>query len=537
MIKNWQKLHYLYIWITFFVCTAFVVVLVQFVLLPYVFPQWVLSQGFSMPFVIPDCNRFHVAAVELAREIKTEGWSVWQLRPKGQGPVGIAAVIYALTFPNSWMLIPMHAAIHAFSGVILYLIVLTFLQKRKAALIAVLPFVLFPSAMTWYAQLHKDSFSIFGSLLIIYGWLILAKHDTWGNWLKSLYGIISIIIGAFFVWIMRPYHVQLLQLFSIVIFLLLSVTILCFLLRSKISIKKATLAIIFNLAALYSFQLMPDISLIGGVVTLTPPEQIKTVQLERQRQIEDELREQEEYLELEMEALEVKLKSYLGKTITIEEILSKEIHLLGIVARKEIQLLGLMARKEIQLLGLMARNEPEWKNIPMVPDFIEGKLYGISNRRNNFISGYRYAGSRIDTDIRFHSIIDIIEYLPRALQIAFFAPFPSDWFKKGTTSVNTFTRRVIGFEMIVVYISLMFLPYVIWLWRKRPELWVVLILAVSLLLIYALAIPNLGTLYRMRYCYTMILVALCIAGALELRSKYKNKIKKIAGGKGSHLVT
>jgi hypothetical protein len=51
-------------------------------------------------------------------------------------------------------------------------------------------------------------------------------------------------------------------------------------------------------------------------------------------------------------------------------------------------------------------------------------------------------------------------------------------------------RRVSGIEMIVVYAALLGLPYAVWRWRKRSELWIVLFFSTGMLVIYAIGVPN-----------------------------------------------
>ena len=51
-----------------------------------------------------------------------------------------------------------------------------------------------------------------------------------------------------------------------------------------------------------------------------------------------------------------------------------------------------------------------------------------------------------------------------------------------------------------------------WLWRSRIELWLILVYSLVNILVWTFAIPNLGTLYRVRYGPLMLLVGLGLAG-------------------------
>ena len=71
--------------------------------------------------------------------------------------------------------------------------------------------------------------------------------------------------------------------------------------------------------------------------------------------------------------------------------------------------------------------------------------------RHLFITRYAQAGSNLDTDVEIRNFRDVILYLPRAVQIGFFAPFPSMWFSKGV-EVGLIGRLVIGAEMLALYL-------------------------------------------------------------------------------------
>ncbi len=124
--------------------------------------------------------------------------------------------------------------------------------------------------------------------------------------------------------------------------------------------------------------------------------------------------------------------------------------------------------------------------------------------------------STIDQDIEFHDAADLVAYIPRAIQIGLLAPYPPLWFEPGSTPASTAMRRVSMVEMSMVYGALVFLPFALWRWRGRVEMWVAVIFCGSLVLVYALGTPNVGTLYRVRYAYLMPFVALGVLAAVSL---------------------
>ena len=166
---------------------------------------------------------------------------------------------------------------------------------------------------------------------------------------------------------------------------------------------------------------------------------------------------------------------------------------------------------------------PLWMSNPLLQRAnaaLQNKVNEVVASRKSYVDSNPTARSAIDKDVKFRNAWDIIVYIPRALQISLFAPFPGDWFKRGSFESNTFMRRISGVEMCVVYFALSFLPFSIWFWKKRVELWVIMFFSLGVLLIQGLIINNVGTLYRMRYGMLMILVALGMAGFIKL---IKNK--------------
>jgi hypothetical protein len=423
---------YKLLWLYFFFYTALASVFIQFILLPYVFPKWHAGDGLLITSF--DAVGFHNIAVNLAGKIHTIGWSAWKLRPEGHAPAGIAAIIYALIVPKPWALIPLNAALHATAAIIIFKLILFLLSDFKKALFCVLPFMFYPSAAIWYSQIHKDGYSIFGIVLIIYGWVLFFKEAIKSdNIRKMLLSAFYIIFGAFMVWIVRPYIEEITAYLGIFISLILFFNLLF--ISKRLAFKKLLRAAILNL-------LVISVILPGNVF--------------------------------------------------------KSPH------------------KDVFLDGRAQHFDTSSVNI------FEQKYKSFLMTRDGSIASSTLGKSDIDADVYFHSFTDSFLYLPRAIQIAFLVPFPYQWFAKGTSEATTFQRRIIAVEMIGIYFTLLFLPFTIWYWRKRIELWIILFFCVSLLILHSLVITNMGTFYRVRYGPLMVIVGLGMAGfikILELRVK------------------
>ena len=155
----------------------------------------------------------------------------------------------------------------------------------------------------------------------------------------------------------------------------------------------------------------------------------------------------------------------------------------------------------------VARPDFHWTNSARIPDALERPLEAAASFRASFIAlGQAVnAGSMIDTDARPASAGAVFAYLPRALEIALFAPFPPTWPEK-----VSLTRSVGAVEIALWYLAI---PGLVLALRAGGTLKLGLLLAYA---IYFLAVtgflnPNLGTLHRMRYPFLQLLM---LAGTL-----------------------
>jgi Ca2+/Na+ antiporter len=437
------------LWCIFFVYTASTALMVQLILLPNVFPAWHAGDGLLIGI---DSYSFHHIAVDLAKKIHAQGWSAWELRPDGQASAGIAGAVYALTAPKPWIVVPINAALHATATLVLLRIVQIFLPNWRKALWCVLPFLLYPSAMTWYTQNHKDGYFILGSFMFIYGWIMLAQPEAWRNvWWRLLSAVFSVLLGVVLVWIVRPYGVQMMQGVSVAFAFLLTVFFVISGVRGQIAWQKAIIVIFVVWAVVVVMTPLTK----GGISAVAPSNTRESV---------------------------AKSKGGISAAVpsNTRESVSKSAFL--------------------------------WKKSDVVPSFLENKFYALAEVRKGFNSTYPNAGSNIDINVSFHSVWEIIVYLPRAAEIAFLSPFPSQWLKQSTLPANTMMRRISAVEMVGVYLAFIFLPYAIWHWRRQIEIWLILSFCSGMMLIYAIGICNVGTLYRFRYGYLMILVGIGVAG-------------------------
>ena len=147
----------------------------------------------------------------------------------------------------------------------------------------------------------------------------------------------------------------------------------------------------------------------------------------------------------------------------------------------------------------------------------------VAARRSGFQYGIDPQGnvtraedaSRIDRDVTFHGLKDMLLYTPRALVIGLFAPFPNMWFSAGKQT-SARGRLLSGFEMLLTYVLECFALVGCWLGRRKLEAWFMISFAILGLLALGLVVSNVGALYRLRYPFWILIVILGTGGLVHL---------------------
>jgi len=398
---------------------------------------------------------FHNYAVASAERIRSRGWSAFELRPMGNAPAGIASAVYALTVPRPWTLIPLNAALHATAAALLFHLLRGFVTDWRWAAIGTAPFAFYPSALVWVSQIHKDGFAIAGYLSLFVAWAGLARHDPVAGPWRALPRLLALLTVGF----------------GLVWLVRPDLTVLAY---AATGLALAILAVRL------------------GARTWRDPSRWR-----RGAAI-----------------LAVVVAALAGAWLTSapSRFLAPEATTVGQERR---------AASSIPWPGDFAVNwvYPKrgvraipWYESPWLPAALDRAAYRIALTRERFVDNYYL-------DIGFYRATDLIRYLPRALQVALLAPFPTDWRDTGSFPWTTVGRRVVAVEMLGVYLGLLSLLVVAWRWRRRAELWILALPCLGILGVYSLAVPNLGALHRFRYGFLMVLVGLGLAGGLDLLSR------------------
>lgn len=206
------------LWIVFFCYAVCAALIFQKLLLP-LFPTLHAGGG----LLSNDAIYFDSVASTLAENIRLNGWGSWQLYPAvgAAGNVAILGTLYVFFGHDPALIIPVNAAIHALGGVLIFLITRELSGKETigsyAGVIAATLFVIFPSALNWYGQIHKDGYAIAGTLLIFLTW-VKAFNNQYN--VRGLLMLISgQLAGAMLVASVRPYGLKLLFIATMAVWL------------------------------------------------------------------------------------------------------------------------------------------------------------------------------------------------------------------------------------------------------------------------------------------------------------------------------
>ena len=119
----------------------------------------------------------------------------------------------------------------------------------------------------------------------------------------------------------------------------------------------------------------------------------------------------------------------------------------------------------------------------------------------------------MDPEVTFNSAWEIIRYIPRAIEIGFFAPFPRMWFETGISGRSG--KLLAALETLVMYVLYVPMTFCLWKERRRLNMWMIFLTTCVALLALGLVVANAGALYRFRYLFWMMLMVIGVKGILE----------------------
>ncbi|MFZ3087189.1 MAG: lipid II flippase MurJ [Methylotenera sp.] len=414
-----------------------------------------------------DSAYFHSVAVNLAEQIRVYGWSAWKLFPtaSASGNTAMLAALYRLFGYDPSLIIPINAAIHALGGLLVFYITREVATKNNVG--------------TYAGIIAAILFITFPSSLNWYGqvhkdgYVIAGTLLVLLTWLKAINGQ-----GSNRAWLL----VILANLAGV--FLVGSVRP-----YNLIFILLATLGALILLMILYAIRRQLLIN-------------IKT------------------FIFFLISLMFISYAINLVVDLRVEQIAQAN----GVAGVAQTE-------AESYYKDWHSKKMWHWENSSWVPSRLEGYLATASRTRAALIEygQSENAKSIIDENITPQNVTEMVHFLPRALQVAMFAPFPNSWF-----SHLSLTRLIATGEMLIYYIAISGVLLLIFNNRK-PGVFICIYFAGFFLLIYGYTLANLGSLYRVRYAYIFVMLLLGVLGWVTWLEK-TNRLRKLFDFLRSPLV-
>lgn len=453
---------------------------------------WLIPHYFADPSarigLLPntDASLYHHAAMDLFDALETLGWRAWKLYPEGHSLSGIAAAMYYLFVPLPLVMLPFSALAHGCVALGLISMGHSLGFSRQAMRVGALVYILLPSSLLWLVQLNKDIYFILGLVLVMRSWMWLvppaSKQQPLGQRAELC---ATYMLGLLLIWLTRPYAVGITQIALVAAFVFFLGLRLCFIGKHGLLYSASV-----GLAAIVA------ISVLTQALTYLP-ERLKGERA-------------------------VMLTSW-NAIAERHEVPAKAVHDdANIVTESKV------TQRKVTVSKVTESKVTESKVTE--GEVTKGKIVRylelLVAQRLSYVTNDGKAASRIDVDA-IHTIEDIPLYAPRAMIVGY--TFPTFWqfldVKSGASKAAMF---IAGLEMLLVNIGLVAL-----LLRQRylplpNRLALAMLVACSVLLVVVnvYAIPNLGTLYRVRYGALMLLAVLGWAAIVEMRQARKEAVNQ-----------
>jgi hypothetical protein len=150
----------------------------------------------------------------------------------------------------------------------------------------------------------------------------------------------------------------------------------------------------------------------------------------------------------------------------------------------------------------------------------------VATVRLRFIEMYPDSGSNIDGGVQLNDTADLLRYLPRAAAVGFFAPFPNMWLAPGK-QVGSAGRLLSGLESLAMYAVEGLALVGLWRGRRRQSSWFLLSVAAAGVTALGLVVVNVGTLYRLRYAFLILLIILAAEGAVHIFERLSKQTREV----------
>lgn len=193
------------VWSGVFLYVVVAGLFVQKIFLPFLFPQAHWGHGLVAG---GDWELFHREGIEIADFLRANGWQSREeaFSKTGQIMSEITGVIYALTgIYEPWTMLFYNGLLWATASVFFISLLIRLGFSFQSSLLACMPFVFFPSSLTWNAQIHRDGLYILGFLGLFYSVAVVFDRTKSNDYATAL---ISGIAGIALIYFARNHMAQ-----------------------------------------------------------------------------------------------------------------------------------------------------------------------------------------------------------------------------------------------------------------------------------------------------------------------------------------
>lgn len=411
-----------------------------------------------------DSFSYHKSGLESCRTLMDEGFTAWWNEKTIRHTKWIALTYYIFG-PHPVSFAPLGALAWAANIILIYLIASHVCEKNsRAPIISALLYGFMPSALLSATQLMRDPFYNLGVLMIALGWVALLSGNT-----KYIFAFL-IASGLVFCEYIRPEPFWLLTAVSVLAAAIIAVS------RRK-ALPHALLALML-ITAFYTLPSLPSFAA------------------------------EAEKSDGKVDGVKNEISAILGNAYAngLDDEVSKWFanprFSRWSFDTKRKKLLGLVEEHGKNLERFLTKWNTPWAYSALIPDKIEDKVVLASGYRDAFLVWYLIPNSSlIDSGVMFRSPGDIIRYTPRAFQAGFFSLFPRYWFTPGATG-GDIIRFIGGAETLAFYF--LYAGFLVFLATapapRAVKIWLLLFMLVMVIPL-GYFVPNIGTLFRMRYVY------------------------------------
>ena len=463
-----------------------------------------------------DSFHYHTVATKLESVLEKGFYDDWLHRNEPLH-VKIISIAYYVFKPNPISFAPINAMAWTASVVGVFLLALLLMNGNKPrAMACALIYGLWPSSLALSTQLLKDPFYNLGCVAFVLGWANILSGKRSVLWITS--GTLGFLLAVSIRGNQAP--------------VLLTLVVLAFIFTAW-KAREAVLSAFVALTLTIGVQIAPSIELAPATGILLAD------RWGAPAEIMGNAKEVKKFQNKKVNDVKALMKKEMGANYTnkldhqITDWLYKRYswYSPGITfAEKKRILVALQKRHGSDLTVVLEKWMSPWKYTSLVPDRIEHIIIEANKYRDSFLTYYlQPADSTKDSATIFRSVKDVLRYLPRAAIIGCFAPFPPDWLrarKAGGGAIGI----VSGLEMLAVYFLfcgfIYFIAKASTAWHVKA--WLVIFSAVMVLLL-GLFVPNIGTLYRMRFIYLLPVIICGYEGLCLYMDKISGSLFRARG--------